>query len=147
MTDEIEDADNDIDDGKLLFIGTNKEKFNFNTFVKPLIFISAIYKGEISLKETKLKQRNLTIYQKMKKKKKKCMQANDLLEYRNKIIDAFKDRTFLSEYLKKSDEAGYNYVLKDVKNFIQEIKLMEEQIDLSLFKNVFESQYQLIMHK
>ena len=34
----------------------------------------------------------------MKKKKKKCMQANDLLEYRNKIIDAFKDGTFLSEH-------------------------------------------------
>ena len=29
------------------------------------------------------------------------MQANDLLGYRNKIIDAFKDGTFLSEYLKK----------------------------------------------
>ena len=37
----------------------------------------------------------------MKKKKKKknqvLMQANDLLEYRNKIIDAFKDSIFLSE--------------------------------------------------
>ena len=33
LTDEIEDADNDIDDGKLLFIGSNKEKFNFNTFL------------------------------------------------------------------------------------------------------------------
>ena len=29
------------------------------------------------------------------------MQVNNLLEYRNKIIDAFKDGTFLSEYLKK----------------------------------------------
>ena len=29
------------------------------------------------------------------------MQANDLLEYRNKIIDAFKDGTFSSEHLKK----------------------------------------------
>ena len=26
------------------------------------------------------------------------MQANDLLEYRNKIIDAFKDGTFSSKY-------------------------------------------------
>ena len=101
MTDEIEDAHNDFDDGKLLFIGSNKEKFNFNTFIKPLIFISAIYKGEISVKEAEFNQRNLTIKQKMKKKKKKCMRANDLLEYRNKIIDAFKDGTFLSEYLKK----------------------------------------------
>ena len=62
------------------------------------------------------------------------MQANDLLEYRNKIIDAFKNGIFLSEYLKKSD----NYVLKDVKNFIQEIKLMEEKINLSLFEDIFE---------
>ena len=30
------------------------------------------------------------------------MQANDLLEYRNKIIDAFKNATFSSEYLKKN---------------------------------------------
>ena len=29
------------------------------------------------------------------------MQANDLLEYRNKTIDVFKDGTFLSEHLKK----------------------------------------------
>ena len=38
LMDEIEDADDDIDDGKLLFIGDNKEKFNFNTFSKQLIF-------------------------------------------------------------------------------------------------------------
>ena len=52
---EIKDADidddDDIDDGKLLFIQSNKEKFNFNTFNKPLNFISAIYNGEISLIE------------------------------------------------------------------------------------------------
>ena len=41
------------------------------------------------------------------------MQANDLLEYRNKIIDAFKDGTFSSVHLKKKDNAAYNYVLKD----------------------------------
>ena len=57
--DEIEDVDDDIDNGKLLFIGSNKEKFNFNTFNKPLSFISAIYNGEISLKEAEFKQRNL----------------------------------------------------------------------------------------
>ena len=57
--DEINDADDDIDDGKLLFIGSNKEKFNFNTFNKPLNFISAIYNGEISLKEAEFKQRDL----------------------------------------------------------------------------------------
>ena len=49
--DEIEDADDDIDDGKLLFIGNNREKINFNIFRKPLNFLSAIYNGEISLKE------------------------------------------------------------------------------------------------
>ena len=67
------------------------------------------------------------------------MQANGMLEYRDKIIDAFKDGTSLSEYLKKSDDAGYIYVLKDVKNFIQEIKSMSEKINLSLFKDFFES--------
>ena len=67
------------------------------------------------------------------------MQVNDLLEYRNKIIDAFKDGTFLSEYLKKLDDAGYNYVLKNVNDFIQEIKSMGEKINLSLFEEFFES--------
>ena len=66
------------------------------------------------------------------------MQANDLLEYRDKIIKAFKDGTFLSEYLKKSYNAAHNYVLKDVNKFIQEIKSMEEKINLSLFKDFFE---------
>ena len=49
--DEIKDTNDDIDDGVLLFIGSNKEKFNFDTFNKPLNFISAIYNGEISLIE------------------------------------------------------------------------------------------------
>ena len=40
LMDEIEDADDDIDDGKLLFVGSNKGKFNFNTFNKPLNFFS-----------------------------------------------------------------------------------------------------------
>ena len=147
--DEIEDADDDIDDGKLLFIGSNKEKFNFNTFNK-LYF--SYYNGKISLKEAEFSQENLEkkieelkFNYKPKNEKEKeeiyqvLMQANDLLEYRNKIIDAFKDGSFLSEYLKKSDEAGYNYVLKDVNNFIQEIKSMEEKINLSLFEDCFES--------
>ena len=56
---EINDADDDIDDGKLLFIGSNKEKFNFNTFRKPLNFISAIFNGETSLKEAEFSQKNL----------------------------------------------------------------------------------------
>ena len=149
---EIEGSDDDIDYDKLLFIGSNKEKFDFNTFRKPLIFISAIYNGEISLKETELFRKNLekkiedlNFNYKPKNEKEKeeinkvLMQANDMLEYRDKIIDAFKDGTFLSEYLKKSDDAGYKYVLKDVKNFIQEIKSMSEKINLSLFGDFFES--------
>ena len=47
LIDEIEDVDCDIDDGKLLFIGDNKEKFNFNTFNMALGFLSDIYNGKI----------------------------------------------------------------------------------------------------
>ena len=65
------------------------------------------------------------------------MQANDLLEYRGKIIKVFKDGTFLYEHLKKSDDDAYNYVLKDVNKFIEEIKSMEEKINLSLFEDFF----------
>ena len=80
----------------------------------PLDFLSAIYNGEISLKEAEIQQRDLEkkteelkFNYKPKNEKEKeeiyqvLMQANDLLGYRNKIIDAFKDGTFLSEYLKK----------------------------------------------
>ena len=58
LMNEIEDANDDIDDGKHLFICGNKEKFNFNTFREPLNFISAIYNGEISLKEAGFFQKN-----------------------------------------------------------------------------------------
>ena len=68
--DEIKDADDDINDGKLLFIGSNKEKFNFNTFNKPLNFLLAIYNGEISLKETEFSQK--------KKKKENRKKIEDL---------------------------------------------------------------------
>ena len=50
------------------------------------------------------------------------MHANDMLEYGDKIIEAFRDGTFSSEHLKKSDDAAYDYVLKDVEKFIQKIK-------------------------
>ena len=59
LIDKLKDANDDIDDGKLLFIGSNKERFNFNTFNKPLNFISAIYNSEISWKEADIKQRDL----------------------------------------------------------------------------------------
>ena len=59
--DEIEEVNNDIDEHKLLFIGSNKEKFNFNTFRMPLNFLSDIYNGKISLKEAEFKRRDLEI--------------------------------------------------------------------------------------
>ena len=31
LIDEIEKANDNIDNGKLIFIGSNKEKYNFNT--------------------------------------------------------------------------------------------------------------------
>ena len=114
MIDEIEDADDDIDDGKLLFIGSNNKKFNFNTFRKLLNFISVIYNGKISLKEAELKQRylekkieELQFNYKPKDKKGKeeitgvLMQTNDLLEYRYKIVKAFKDGPFFLNIKKK----------------------------------------------
>ena len=67
------------------------------------------------------------------------MQANDLSEYRNKTIDAFKDGNFQSERLKKLDDPAYDYVLKDVYNFVQKTKSMSEKINLSLFEDFFES--------
>ena len=40
--DEIKDTNNEIDYNKLLFIGSNKEKFKFNIFRMLLYFLSAI---------------------------------------------------------------------------------------------------------
>ena len=67
------------------------------------------------------------------------MQANDMLEYRDKIIKAFTDGTFSSEHLKKSDDSAYDDVLKDVSKFIKKTESMAENIDLSLFNEFFES--------
>ena len=58
------------------------------------------------------------------------MHASDMLEYRDKIIEPFRDGIFSSEHLKKSDEAAYDYVLKDVEKFIQKIESMTENITL-----------------
>ena len=90
-----------------------EKNLTFNTFDMPLNFLSDIYNGKISLKEAEVEQRNLDKKNRRakfdyipKKKKEKeeidgvLMQANDLLEYRGKIIKAFKDGTFLSEHLK-----------------------------------------------
>ena len=59
LMDEIEDADNDIDNNKLLFIGSNRKKINLNIFRMPLNFLSAIYNSEISLKEAEISQKKL----------------------------------------------------------------------------------------
>ena len=97
--DEIEDPDDDIDDGKLLFIGSNKNK-KFNTFRMPLNFISDIYNGKISLKEVEFFQRNLEkkiedlqFSYKPKNEKEK--------EEINEVSMQANEMSFLSEYLKK----------------------------------------------
>ena len=59
LMDEIEEVNDDIDIYKLVFTGSNKEKFHLNTFTMPLNFLSDIYNGKISLKEAEFKQRDL----------------------------------------------------------------------------------------
>ena len=61
-----------------------------------------------------------------------------MLKYRDHIVEAFRDGTFSSEHLKKSDAAAYAYVFKDVNNFIQKIKSMSENINPGLFNEFFE---------
>ena len=85
----------------------------------------------------------MAIDQKMQKKTEEktgvLMQANGILKYRNKIIEALKDGTLLSKHLKTSDDAALYHMLEDVKDFIQKIKLIAEKINLSLFEDFFES--------
>ena len=150
--DEIKDAENGIDIYKLVFLGSNRQKFNFNIFKKPLNLLSTIYNGDITLKKAEILQRDLDKnIEKLKfnyKPKnveekeeidKVLMHANDMFEYRDEIIEAFRNGTFLSEHLKISDDAAYDYVLEDVNNFIQKIGSMSENINLSLFEDFFES--------
>ena len=47
LMDEIEYVNNDIDYYKLIFIGSNKEKFNFNIFSTPLNFLLDIFNSKI----------------------------------------------------------------------------------------------------
>ena len=54
---EIEDADDDINNDMFIFIDSNQEKLNFNTFKMPLNFISDIYNGKMLLKEAEFKQK------------------------------------------------------------------------------------------
>ena len=69
--DEIAGDYDDIDTNKLVFIGINKEKFNFNTFDMPLNFLSNIYTVKISLKEAEFNQRDLGKPKNTKKSKRK----------------------------------------------------------------------------
>ena len=54
--DEIEDANNAIDYNKLLFNRSNKWKFNFNIFSKPLSFLLDIFNGKITIKKAGINQ-------------------------------------------------------------------------------------------
>ena len=98
----------------------------------PISFLSVIYNGEITFKKAEISQRK--IEKKIEELKfgyrpenagekeeinKALIQVNDLLEYRNKIIDSFKNSTFSSEHLKKSDDATHGYVLEGVEKFLQ----------------------------
>ena len=71
------------------------------------------------------------------------MHANNMLEYGDKIIEAFRVGNVLSEHLKKLNDAAYDYVLKDVNSFIQKInesiESKSEKINLSLFEDFFGS--------
>ena len=55
------------------------------------------------------------------------MHANDMLEYGDKIIEAFRDGTFSSEHLKKSDDAAYDYILKDVNNLFRKLNRWQKK--------------------
>ena len=56
------------------------------------------------------------------------MYANDMLDYWDKIIEAFRNGNFSSEHLKKPDDAAYDYTLEGVNNFIEKIESMAEKI-------------------
>ena len=107
VIDIIEDADNDIDNNKLPFIGSNKEKINFNIFSMPLNLLLDFFNGKITLTKTEINEwdlnekiEELQYNYKPKNEKEKeeinevLMYPNDMLDYGNKIIEAFWDGTF-----------------------------------------------------
>ena len=59
-----QNAGDDINNNKLLFVGSNKEKYNFNIFSMPLNFLLDIFNGKITLKKAEINQRDLTKKQK-----------------------------------------------------------------------------------
>ena len=124
----------------LLFIGSNKEKCNFNTFRKQLNFLLAIYNGEISLKEaeifqrkieTKIEELKFDYRPKMEYWCKKMTCWNRVI----KLLMHLKMVLFLLNIL--SDAAAHGYVLKDVNDFIQEIESMSENLYPNLFNEFF----------
>ena len=107
VIDIMEDADDDIDNNKLPFIGSNKEKINFNIFSMPLNLLLDFFNGKITLTKTEINEwdlnekiEELQYNYKPKNKKEKeeinevLMYPNDMLDYGNKIIEAFWDGTF-----------------------------------------------------
>ena len=99
LMDAIEDGNNDIDCNKLLFIDSNKEKFDFNIFSMPLNFFLDIFNGKITFKKAEIDQRDLNkkieelkYNHKPKNEKEKeeinevLMHANDMLEYGIKLL-------------------------------------------------------------
>ena len=119
LMDEIEDANNDIDYNKLLFIGSNKKKINI--FSAPLNFLLDIFNSKITFKKAEINQRDLNekiqelkynykLKNEEEKEKIVLLHANGMLEYVDKIIEAFRDGTFSSEHLKKPDDAAYHCV-------------------------------------
>ena len=90
-------------------------------------------KAEVNQSELTEKIQELKNNYKPKNEKEKeeinevLIHVNDMLEYLDKITEAFRDGTFSSEYLKKSDDATYDYVLDNVNNFIQKIESIAEK--------------------
>ena len=95
----MEDANNDIGYKKLFFIGSNKEKFNFNISRTPLNFLLDICNGKITLKKEEINERDLNKkieelkynYKPKNEREKEeinevLMHANDMLEYGDKLL-------------------------------------------------------------
>ena len=161
LMDEIDDANDDTYYNKLLFIGSNKEKFDFNIFSTPLNFLLDIFNGKITLKKAEINQRDLNKkieelkynYKPKNEKEKEeinevLMHANDMLEYQDKIVEVFRDGTFSSEHLKESDDAAYDYILEDVNNLFRKLNRWQKKNNLNLFEDFFlNHHHQLIMQK
>ena len=160
LMDEIDDANDDTYYNKLLFIGSNKVKFDFNIFSTPSNFLLDIFNGKITLKKAEINQRDLNKkieelkynYKPKNEKEKEeinevLMHANDMLEYGDKIIEAFRDGTFSSEHLKKSDAAAYDYIFEDINNLFRKLNQWQKK-NLNLFEDFFlNHHHQLIMQK